>query len=363
VSNQFFFVNGRYFRSGYLYKAVLKAYENLIPEGYSPSYFIFLKIDPSKIDVNVDPEKTEIKFEDDSIIFNVLYGAIRQAIGMDSIGTDINFEAEIQIPTMDKKFIESDPAAPKISSDPFYNPFEKQSCNTAHSQFDKPYSPSETSFPRYENNQANIFSAARQKFDALFTQQDEVSKCLVVAGKYIVASRGGKLTIVNIARAYEKIYYERYYQALSCNEVTREVLIFPIEIDLSPIDAAALKANIDLLLKAGFEIEVNGTSAVVSATPGGISSSERAIRDILDGIIALLDGEQTDLSAQIIATLAQKYAVSAASYKSSTDNVTFSEDAAQVLINNLMETSNPAYTLGGRKTFHIIELNEIEKLF
>lgn len=389
AANQYFFVNGRYFRSPYLYKAVLKAYENLIPEGYAPSYFIFLQIDPAKIDVNVDPEKTEIKFEDDSIIFNVLYGAIRQAVGMGAIGEDLNFDQEFQMPTIDSEFRKSDPAQPTIGANPFYNPFGggyqsgyPSSANaggyangnpgtnpTAEPQsgITQPSAGFDYNWERPTEQgkaleQRNIFAGAREKFDVLFSQSIK-GEAINLEGKYIVSTFNGKLIIVNVRRAYEKIYYERYYEALSKNLISREALIFPIEVELNPIEEAALVANISLLQQAGFEIEVEGRTAYISATPGGISSDERQVRDILDGVITLLDSEQTDLNAHIIAALAQKYAVSAAALKSSTDNMSFTGETAQLLINNLMATSEPAYTLSGKKTFHVFEQSEIDKLF
>lgn len=362
VSNQYFFVNGRFFRSAYMNKAVMKAYENLIPEGYSPSYFIFLDIDPSKIDVNVDPEKTEIKFEDDSIIFNVLYGAVRQAIGMGAVGADINFDSDFQMPTMDSKFAQSDPVQPKISGNPFYNPFETSPAQGFSYDSYRPQTQYNGAQSQHAE-QINIFAGARQKFDALFSEENSQTKAFPLSGKYIVASYKGSLILVNIFRAYEKIYYERYYQELSQNQVTREILIFPIEVGLNPVESAALEANIGLLSRAGFELTIEGNTALVSATPSGISSSESGVRDILDGIMTLLDGEQMDINAQIMATLAQKYAQGAAKLKQSTDIMSFTETQAQVLIDSLMETPEPSFTLGGRKTFHIFELNELDKLF
>ena len=92
LGNQFLFVNGRYFRSPYLHKAVMKAYEGLIPDGVTPSYFIFLETDPHSMDVNIHPTKTEVKFEDDSVIFQVLYACIKESLGRNSFGASIDFE-------------------------------------------------------------------------------------------------------------------------------------------------------------------------------------------------------------------------------------------------------------------------------
>ena len=114
LGNQYFFVNGRYFRSPYLHKAVMKAYENLIPDGVTPSYFIYLDIDPEGVDVNIHPTKTEIKFEDDSVIFQILYACVKEALGKNSFGDGIDFDREgmHEIPVFGSDGFPSEPAVP-----------------------------------------------------------------------------------------------------------------------------------------------------------------------------------------------------------------------------------------------------------
>ena len=128
VGNQFFFVNGRYFRSPYLHKAVMRAYEGMVSEGAVPSYFIWLKVDPRSMDVNIHPTKTEIKFEDDSVIFQVLSACIREALGRNSFGGGIDFEQAADAPEMPvfgKKFDEYRPEyRPDSAFQSDYNPFE-----------------------------------------------------------------------------------------------------------------------------------------------------------------------------------------------------------------------------------------------
>ena len=126
LGNQFLFVNGRYFRSPYLHKAVMKAYEALIPEGTTPSYFIFLEVDPSTIDVNIHPTKTEIKFEEDSVIFQTLYACVREATARGGAGGDIDFDnpEARELPVIGPRFGEYRPVSiPTAGVDPTYNPF------------------------------------------------------------------------------------------------------------------------------------------------------------------------------------------------------------------------------------------------
>ncbi|HAZ74014.1 MAG TPA: DNA mismatch repair endonuclease MutL, partial [Rikenellaceae bacterium] len=124
--NQFFFVNGRFFRSAYFHKAVMKAYEGLIPDGVTPAYFIFLETDPHTIDVNVHPTKTEVKFEDDSVIFQLLYACVRETLGKNSFGASIDFDSDgaVELPKLSSHFGEYlGNSAPEIGADPTFDPF------------------------------------------------------------------------------------------------------------------------------------------------------------------------------------------------------------------------------------------------
>ena len=126
LGNQFFFVNGRYFRSAYFHKAVMKAYEGLIPEGVTPAYFIFLETDPHTIDVNVHPTKTEVKFEDDTVVFQLLYACVRETLGKNSFGASIDFNTEgaVELPKFSSNFGEYlGNTAPEIGGDPEFDPF------------------------------------------------------------------------------------------------------------------------------------------------------------------------------------------------------------------------------------------------
>ena len=138
LGNQFFFVNGRYFRSPYLHKAVMKAYENLIPEGVTPSYFLYLDVNPQTVDVNIHPTKTEIKFEDDSVIFQTLYACIKEALGKNSFGDSIDFDREgiPELPALGKNFDEFRPVSEPVSSiDMTFNPFDNDGLPSEGSPF------------------------------------------------------------------------------------------------------------------------------------------------------------------------------------------------------------------------------------
>lgn len=144
LGNQYFFVNGRYFRSPYLHKAVMNAYENMLPQGATPAYFIYLEVDPHKLDVNISPTKTEVKFEDDSVIFQTLYACVKESLGRNSFGASIDFDTKdmAEIPAFSNDFDKFRPevSMPDVSLDNEYNPFDNPDGGFGSSEprFDSP---------------------------------------------------------------------------------------------------------------------------------------------------------------------------------------------------------------------------------
>lgn len=144
LGNQYFFVNGRYFRSPYLHKAVMNAYENMLPQGATPAYFIYLEVDPHKLDVNISPTKTEVKFEDDSVIFQTLYACVKESLGRNSFGASIDFDTKdmAEIPAFSSDFDKFRPemSMPEVSLDNEYNPFDNPDGGFGSSEprFDSP---------------------------------------------------------------------------------------------------------------------------------------------------------------------------------------------------------------------------------
>lgn len=144
LGNQYFFVNGRYFRSPYLHKAVMNAYENMLPQGATPAYFIYLEVDPHKLDVNISPTKTEVKFEDDSVIFQTLYACVKESLGRNSFGASIDFDTKdmAEIPAFSNDFDKFRPemSMPEVSLDNEYNPFDNPDGGFGSSEprFDSP---------------------------------------------------------------------------------------------------------------------------------------------------------------------------------------------------------------------------------
>ncbi|HNW49403.1 MAG TPA: DNA mismatch repair endonuclease MutL, partial [Bacteroidales bacterium] len=199
--NQYFFVNGRFFRSPYFQKAILKAYENLIQEGTIPSFFIFFEVDQERIDVNIHPSKTEVKFEDDYAIFDILQSAARESLGKNSFMPSIDFDQEgaPEIPKVKAGYYVP---PPKIDYDPLFNPFDNDL---------------ENRFERRSPNYSSVSSAPGSS-GPLFNDGAVIPKPILhLAGRYIVTTLKSGLLVIDIRRAQERILYERYMNSI-CNE-------------------------------------------------------------------------------------------------------------------------------------------------
>ncbi len=169
LGNQYLFVNGRFFRSPYMHKAVMKAYENLIPDGVTPAYFIYMEVDPRSVDVNIHPTKTEIKFEDDSVIFQILFACIKESLGRNSFGASIDFERGDmpEIPAFGRNYDEFHQVSePQPGLDPTFNPFDNDGFPSEDSPFTNTF-PQQTGFgegagmaPAFDGGVAPSFGGA-----------------------------------------------------------------------------------------------------------------------------------------------------------------------------------------------------------
>ena len=351
--NQLFFVNGRYFRSPYLHKAVMKAYENMIPEGSNPTYFIYLETDPHSIDVNIHPQKYEIKFEDDSIVFQTLYAGIRETLGRSSFGASIDFESGPQMPSVGRNFEEyreiREPALP----DSGYNPFE-------HDGFDDIPSPAagRASF------RTSDFVAKGDDYGKLFEEKYSVAKTyLTVRDRYIVTDSKSGLMVVNARRAMERILYDRFIDSRPENagtERSSQTMLFPVAVRIGAENVPLFEENSARLSGYGFDISAFGTdTVVVNAVPAGYAADEAAVQTMVGDLLLLLQDGGMALSAAGAQDMAEKFALLGASGWSGAHN----PDEAQRLMDSLLASSNPEYTASGRKIMVIIPSEELDRKF
>ncbi|MBQ0127616.1 MAG: DNA mismatch repair endonuclease MutL [Bacteroidales bacterium] len=354
LGNQFFFVCGRYFRSPYLHKAVMKAYEEMIPEGVTPSYFIFLDIDPKSIDVNIHPTKTEIKFEDDSVIFQILYACVKETLGRNSFGASIDFDTEgaVDLPQLGKSFEEYKGGiqAPQMQLDPTYDPFNFGTMAGTGRQ-DRDIAP-DYDFSRHVT--------PSQNYGALFSERTlPGTRNLVLQGKYILTPVNSGVMVVNIRRARERILYERALDALAGQNHVTQTSLFPVQVQVGAAQLMLFTQNADILSRLGFDISAFGTdSVVVNGVPEGYSCEAGKVQQMVQDLALVLEdgGALEEVMRQ---QMASRFATLGAS---GADNLTDPMEA-QRLIDTLFACNNAEVTPGGRRIVSIMGMDEFDKRF
>lgn len=357
--NQFFFVNGRYFRSAYFHKAVMKAYEGLIPEGVTPAYFIFLETDPHTIDVNVHPTKTEVKFEDDTVVFQLLYACVRETLGKNSFGASIDFNTEgaVELPKFSSNFGEYlGNAAPEIGGDPEFDPFNMVPGGDAF-----PGGSAVSSGYKVPDNLSSHVDAS-QDYGQLFENRTlPASRTLTIQGKYIITPTASGVMIVNISRARERIMYDRTIRILSDAGVHfTQTALFPVEVEVGMDGALVLEGHADLLSRLGFDIRYeNGGTVSVEGVPEGYSCEQGKVEVLLRELVNILSEETDSLQEIMNQRLAERIA---ATSSAGADSVR-SPLEAQALIDTLFASDNAEFTSNGRRIITIVSVGDIDKMF
>lgn len=390
LGNQFFFVNGRYFRSPYLHKAVMKAYEGMIADGVTPSYFIYLEVDPHSVDVNISPTKSEVKFEDDSFIFQVVYASVKEVLGKNAFAGGIDFsnpEAN-DMPVLGSHFSEYQPESiPQVAVDGGYNPFDPvTSAGSATDEYGavgrgastgsatelggpanefggpagKGYG-SATGWKDSGNERFGQYVDRREDYGKLFEEKTlPATQTIILGGKYIVAPARDGLMIVNVRRARERILYDRALAALTKNEHVTQANMFPVKVEVGAANRAVFDDKAELLARLGFDISPFGTDTiVVNGVPEGYSCEAGKIQTMVSDLLLILSDDSSSLPGVMEAAMAEKIALLGAS---SCDPLA-SPMEARHLLDTLLSSSNPELTGNGKRIMAIMTSAQVEKLF
>ncbi len=340
--NTFLFANGRFFRSPMLHKAVLKAYGNLIPEGSTPHYFLFLEVPPQEMDVNISPSKTEIKLENEQIIFQIIEAAVKEAIGKNAFAPAIDFDTEgvpIEISNGDSFTLtpEEKQAArqgglrqPKIDYNPLFNPFE-------------------------EEKQAKSYSIP-SSINGKLSEEPEQRRILQIDKNIVTLSDGkGGLMIVNIARARQRIFYERYLKSMLGHECQIQEELFPKTVTLDHSSYTTLIDNVEKVRSLGFEIRPFGKDCiVVSGTPADFKGEKFSVEDSIEELATYIeDGSETELFQK-----AAEQIIRRSNFSYTAD---ISEREAGAVIDELFLCKDPATSPAGGYTFIRISAEEIKQ--
>ena len=358
---QFFFINNRFMKHPYFHRAVMNAYEKLLPADYFPSYFIFLETDPASIDINIHPTKTEIKFEEEPAIFQIIVAAVREALGKFNLMPSIDFNTEqaIEIPPLqpDRSF-----GIPQISYNSGYNPFEMERKG-------------------FENYAAKNEGDMLRNWEKLYTGQSGMpgekpvsapdsqqqfsirgehsgSRFLQLKNRYILTAVKSGLMVIDQHNAHERILYEKYLQSLAHNRGIAQQTLFPETIELEPSDYLMTLELIDDLQALGFDIRDFGSNTVVmNGCPADIHNPDP--KGLLESILDEYKNKQADIKVnareRLIHSLA---AASAVNYGKA-----LSDAEMQDIVDRLFACENPNYSPGGNPVISILSLEEIDKKF
>jgi DNA mismatch repair protein MutL len=348
-------------RHPYFHKAVMEAYNHLIPSDEQVSYFIYFEVDPANIDVNIHPTKTEIKFENESAIWQILLAAVKESLGKFNEVPTIDFDTEgmPEIPVYEKGQPEQN-EMPKVNVNKDYNPFEKtESYNRTKIDWEALYGGLEK--PSSSIDSVTMASGHEPADSSLYNDANEHSQSieqLQIKGRYILSSVKTGLMVIDQRRAHIRILYERYMKQEKDKSGASQRVLFPDVLQFSPSEEEVLKQMMDDLSNIGFDLaDLGGGSYSINATPVDVQGLK--LSDMLHGMISLTleagKSMKEEISHNIALSLAQHAAVV---YGQALSPVEMS-----TLIDDLFACSNANITPDGRIIYTIIKEEEIEKRF
>ena len=358
----YFFVNGRFMKHPYFHKAVMRAYDRLVPEGMSIPYFLYLEVEPGEIDVNIHPTKTEIKFENEQAIWQILMAGVRDGIGKYCEVPSIDFDTQGQpeIPLFDNQTFQEDFSAPKVNYNPDYNPFKQSGggSSSAPNQWESLYEGLERGTFREEPVQQPSF------FDDNNTVEPQTAMDILsekspahyqYKGKYLMTAVKSGLMIIDQHRASVRVLYERYLSQQDGHVINTQKLLFPETVSFSPSEAVTMQQLLPELTTYGFDLsDLGGNTYAVNGIPAGLEgvNPQTLLHDMISsaGVADSLATIHSSLALQLAQSAAIPY------------GQILSNDEMESMINDLFSCSNVNYTPDGKAILCILPQGDIEHL-
>lgn len=363
-AHQYFFVNGRYMRHPYFAKAVTEAFSGLVPEGEQVPYFLYFSIDPANIDVNISPTKTEVKFENEHAIWQIILAGIRESLAKFSAVPTIDFDyaSPTDIPVMEKS--SGNVAPPEINIDKSYNPFLRSgNPSVSYNPTSGRARSSSKDWNAFYEQLAQDASSPSVGQESIFPEEnyapsDSAGLHFQYRGQYIVSATKTGLMIVDQHRAHVRILYDKYMAMMERRDNATQGLLFPELLSLPPSDAQILETISEDIRCLGFDISsLGGGSFSINGLPAGIDGlvPQTLIGNMVD---AVREGGQADLSVY-----RHRIALSLASAAAIVVGQVLSMEEIDVLLADLMKSSNPNITPNGKAIIALLKPESIDAMF
>jgi DNA mismatch repair protein MutL len=360
--DQYLFVNNRFFKDAYYHNAVVKAFEGLIPDKTYPVYFLFFEVNPAKIDVNIHPTKTEIKFEDDRAIYAILRSAIQQSLGHYNISPTLDFEREtaFEIPYDMRK---TTPSLDFLKPDLSFNPFEASTFSKKSSGVGNGHSPAmraqgfgagSPSSQDWENFYKIEESTPEPEQLTLDIANEKIGQILIRA-PYIISNTKSGLLLVHFKRAYERILFDDLLTKFIHSPINSQTLLFPFELNIGARSTELWANNQSLLVQLGFVGEVKTDELHVLAVPSFLE--DVAIAESINKLLEVLQQEEIakiDLAHKLIEKLAKT-----ASKFIQIQNT----ESANNLLEQLFQCEQHISTPDGKKIMNTLSMNVLDQYF
>ena len=351
--HDYFFVNGRYMRHPYFHKAVQSAYDRLVAEGMQVPYFLYFEVEPAEIDVNIHPTKTEIKFQNEQAIWQILLAAVRDALGKfcEVPAIDFDMQGSPDIPVFDPTR-QVAPPQPKYNAD--YNPFKKPSVPEGWTELYEAAIPT----VRQTDSTGSLFDGPDESSLDVAPQAPLVEKSpshYQYKGRYLMTAVKSGLMIIDQYRADVRVRYERYMEQFRQHTASTQRLLFPEAVQFAPSEAVVLEKILPELAGIGFEVSsLGGNSFAVNGMPAGLDGLDPV--SLLRQLVAdaASDVQLSDLHARLALGLARSAAIPYGQV--------LTNDEMESLINDLFSCSNVNYTPDGKAILSILPQTDIEHL-
>ena len=364
---QFFFVNDRYIKSGYLHHAVMNAYEGLLKEGAQPSYFIYLNVPPNSIDINIHPTKTEIKFDDEQALYAILRATIKHSLGQFNVVPTLDFDRD---PNLDTPYNYQNKEAeyPVVHVDRAYNPFaeEKPTKSFSGGSYKKPEAQNnwESLYVGLKQDTHEIDTAAFENEEAtasLFNEKEDeqvVKQTYQIQKKYIVSPIKSGMVIIDQQRAHQRILYEQFLTCMTVHQASSQQLLFPMELHFSTNEILLITELQESLENTGFIFDaiVDETITIIGIP---VSVSESQVVKIIESLLHdLEDGIPNSSFSQndtIAKSMARSLAIKTGTYLTETEQVN--------IVNNLFACKETTVSPFQKPTFITISAEDLDKKF